>query len=218
MSSWVHFPLCKELRLNSLSLQTNSVQDIYFISLPYCKCLTSVWQNHKPFSIQFSVILNTAKENTPPNTPEPLEMISLPLWLGPQGCSVIHLCFPSWAFLSYPKWQFQIPPSFSHFWLVWLPLHSEHIILALNCPGLGASQVVLLVKNLPANAEDARGKSSIPESGRSLGGRNGYPLQFSCLENSVDRGAWQATAHGVTEESQLSDLAQNWQGQRRIPG
>ena len=104
VSSWVHFPLCRELRFKSLSLQTNSVQDIYFTNLPYCKCLTSVWQNHKPFSIQFSVILNTAKENTAPNTSEPLEMISLPLWLGPQSCSVIHVCFPSRAFLSSPKW------------------------------------------------------------------------------------------------------------------
>ena len=40
---------------------------------------------------------------------------------------------------------------------------------------------------------------SISESGRSLGVGNGYPLQYSCLENSVDRGAWQATAHRVTE-------------------
>ena len=39
----------------------------------------------------------------------------------------------------------------------------------------------------------------IPESGRSLGEGNGNPLQYSCLENSVDRGAWQATVHGVTE-------------------
>ena len=51
------------------------------------------------------------------------------------------------------------------------------------------------VKNLPANAGDA---SSISGLGRSLGGGNGNPLQYSCLENSMDRGAWQATVHGVT--------------------
>ena len=58
-----------------------------------------------------------------------------------------------------------------------------------------ASQVVLVVKNLPANAGDA---GSIPESGRSLGG-NFNPFQYSCLENPMDKGAWQAIVHGVTK-------------------
>ena len=55
--------------------------------------------------------------------------------------------------------------------------------------------MVLVVKNLPANAGDARDVSSIPESGRSPGGGNGYPLQYSCLENSMDSGAWQIIVH-----------------------
>ena len=55
-----------------------------------------------------------------------------------------------------------------------------------------------MVKNLPANAGDVREVSSIPGSGRSLEGGNGNPLQYSCLENSMDRGAWRATIHGVT--------------------
>ena len=59
----------------------------------------------------------------------------------------------------------------------------------------GSFQVALVVKNLPANAGDPRDVSSIPESGRSHGGGNGYPLQYSCLENSMDRGAWQITVH-----------------------
>ena len=51
-------------------------------------------------------------------------------------------------------------------------------------------------KNLPVNT----GKVGlIPELGRSPGGGNGYPLQYSCLENPMDRGAWRATAHGVSE-------------------
>ena len=54
-----------------------------------------------------------------------------------------------------------------------------------------------VVKNLPANAEDAREVSLIHGSGRSLGGGNSNPLQYSCLENSMDRGAWWATIHGV---------------------
>ena len=53
-----------------------------------------------------------------------------------------------------------------------------------------ASQVVLVVKNLPANAGDVRDSSSIPGSGRSPGGENGNSLQYFCLENPRDRGAW----------------------------
>ena len=65
-----------------------------------------------------------------------------------------------------------------------------------------ASQVV---KNLPANAGDVRDTSLIPGSGlipgfgRSLGGGHGNPLQYSCLENPMDRGAWWATVHRVAK-------------------
>ena len=52
----------------------------------------------------------------------------------------------------------------------------------------GTSQVVLVVKNPPANAGDVRDLGSIPESGRSPGEGNGNPLQYSCLENPMDRG------------------------------
>ena len=54
-----------------------------------------------------------------------------------------------------------------------------------------------MVKNLPADAGDARDVGSILGSGRSPGEGNGNPLQYSCLENSVDRGAWRAIVHGV---------------------
>ena len=50
-----------------------------------------------------------------------------------------------------------------------------------------------VVTNLPTNAEAARDASSIPESGRSPGVGNGNTLQYSCLENSINRGAWRAT-------------------------
>ena len=49
-----------------------------------------------------------------------------------------------------------------------------------------------MVKNSLANAGDTRDKGSIPGSGRSPGGGHGHPLQYSCLENPTDRGAWQA--------------------------
>ena len=69
----------------------------------------------------------------------------------------------------------------------------------------GASQVALVVKTLPANAGDVRDEASIPGWGRSSGGRNGTPLQYSCLENPMDRGAWWATVHMVpTSGAQLS--------------
>ena len=54
------------------------------------------------------------------------------------------------------------------------------------------------VKNLPANARDAGDSNSIPGSGRSPGEGSGNPLQYSCLENPMDRGARWAIAHGVT--------------------
>ena len=55
-----------------------------------------------------------------------------------------------------------------------------------------ASQVVLVVKNPPANAGDVRDMGSIPGLRRSPGGGHGNPLQNSCLENPIDRGAWRA--------------------------
>ena len=59
-----------------------------------------------------------------------------------------------------------------------------------------ASQVAPVVKNPPASAGDV---GSIPGSGRSPGGGHGNPLQYSCLENPMDRGAWQATVHMVAK-------------------
>ena len=56
-----------------------------------------------------------------------------------------------------------------------------------------------VVKHLPVNAGDARDLGSIPGSGRSPGEGNGNPLQYSCLENPMDRGAWWATVHGVAK-------------------
>ena len=62
----------------------------------------------------------------------------------------------------------------------------------------GASQVELVVKNLPASAGDVRNVGSIPGSGRSPGEGYGSPLQYSCLENPMDRGSWQASVDRVT--------------------
>ena len=56
-----------------------------------------------------------------------------------------------------------------------------------------------MVKNPPANAGDIREANSVPGLGRSPGGRHGNPLQYSCLENLMDRGAWRAMVHRVAE-------------------
>ena len=75
-------------------------------------------------------------------------------------------------------------------------------------PFLELSQAVLVVKNLPANAGDTRDMGLIPESG--IDAREGHsnPFHYSCLENPMDRGAWQAAVHGVAKsQTLLSNLA-----------
>jgi len=62
-----------------------------------------------------------------------------------------------------------------------------------------------VVKNLPANAVDLRDSGLVPGSGRSPGEGNGNPLQYSCLENSMDTGVWRATLQGVAE-SDVSEV------------
>ena len=86
--------------------------------------------------------------------------------------------------------------------LTWLKILSGTIILSYSSAmqevnilnwiqlGSGDSQVVLVIKNLPNNAGDVRDTGSISELGRCPGGGHGEPLQYSCLENPMDRGAW----------------------------
>ena len=62
-----------------------------------------------------------------------------------------------------------------------------------------ASQVVIVVKNPPANSGDLGDVDLIPGSGRSPGVGNGNPFQYSCLENLMDRGAWWVTVHGAAK-------------------
>ena len=62
-----------------------------------------------------------------------------------------------------------------------------------------ASRVLLMVKTMHANARDTRDAGSIPGSGRLPGGGNCNPVQYSCLDNPMDRRAWQAKVHRVTE-------------------
>ena len=73
------------------------------------------------------------------------------------------------------------------------------------------SKVVPVVKNPPANTGDIRNMGSTPGLGRSPGGGHGNSLQYSCLENPIDRGAWQATVLRVAQsQTQLKWLSRNW--------
>ena len=101
------------------------------------------------------------------------------------------------------------PPAVSHQcpMMAWWRRRIAHSVPG-QIPGLCichgfASQVALVVKNPPGIAGDIRDEGLVPGSGRSPGRVNGNPLQFSCLENPMDRGAWWATVHGVAK----SDLA-----------
>ena len=66
-----------------------------------------------------------------------------------------------------------------------------------------------VLENPPANAGDARDVSSVSGSGRSPGADSGNSLQYSCLENSMDREAWKATVHGVTKELDTTEGLNN---------
>ena len=74
--------------------------------------------------------------------------------------------------------------------------------------------MVLVVKNSPAKARDIRDVGLIPGSGRSSGGGHGNPLQYSCLENPMDRGAWQVTDHRIAVR-QLKQLSTQSRGTLR---
>ena len=82
---------------------------------------------------------------------------------------------------------------------------------------LSASQVALIVKNPPANAGDVRDSGLIPGSGRSPGGGHGNPLQYSCLENPMDRGAWWAAVHGVPKSRTRLKRLSTHRGTLKVP-
>ena len=68
--------------------------------------------------------------------------------------------------------------------------------------------MALVVKNLSANAGDIKDTGSVPGLGKSPGGEHGTPLQYFCLENPMDREAWWATVHRITE-SDMTDVTEH---------
>ena len=81
---------------------------------------------------------------------------------------------------------------------IYIPTDNKYnyiYIFTYTCIYTWTSQLVLVVKNPPAKAGDVRDAGSIPGSGRSLGEGHSKPLQYSCLENTMDRGTWWATIH-----------------------
>ena len=100
-------------------------------------------------------------------------------------------CRPGWLDLH------GLPPLLGKWWQQRLTL-SQHCVPD-TCRQPGASLVAPVVKNPLANAGDARNMGPISASERSHGGGHGNSLQYSCLENPMDRGAWWATVHGVTK-------------------
>ena len=109
---------------------------------------------------------------------------------------ILALTLPGWAAWSQPLWvSVSSPVTLQGFGkLIWDHLGAKLLLLV---PYL----VALVVKNPPANAGDRRDVGSLPGSGRSPGGGHGNLLQYSCLGNPMDRGAWQATVHGVEKDS-----------------
>ena len=92
--------------------------------------------------------------------------------------------------------------------LRYLKIHRLQLRLYINLPSFLGFPSGLVVKNLPVNSGAAGDLSSIPGLGRSPGKGNGNPLQCSCLENPMDRGAWRATVYGVAKSrTRLSNWA-----------
>ena len=103
--------------------------------------------------------------------------------------------------ISTVPWSFLIFHDLENFEELWSGISQVSLTILMIRLGLWIQegfQVPLVVKNPPANAGDVR-DGSASELGRSPGGGHGNPLQFSCLEDLMDRGAWQATVYSVTQ-------------------
>ena len=132
----------------------------------------------------------------------------------PLNCREIKPVHPkgnwSWTFIEKTDAKAEAP-------ILWPPDVKSRLILKDSYAGSFPGGIV--VNNLTANAEDTRDESSIPGSGRCPGVANCDALQYSCLENSVDRGAWWVTVHRVAEGwTWLSMHKPSWHQERLRAG
>ena len=109
--------------------------------------------------------------------------------------------------ITYLNICFKNPEELCLTWGIWNSAYSQNQMLPPIMEKIFSGGSV--VKNLPTNAGDA---SSIPELRRSPGKGNGNPLQYSCLGNPIDRGAWWATVHRVTKELSMTKQQQQCHG------
>ena len=125
-------------------------------------------------------------------------------WLSDESSSFLQVSSLNSHGLSYECLQKSLSLPFL-IWPAWISLDMDPVLMiTFNINNLlktllGASQKALVVKNLPANAGDVRDVDSTPGLGRSPGGGHDNPLQYSCLENPMDRGAWRALVHRVAK-------------------
>ena len=112
----------------------------------------------------------------------------------------------NWGFPQGGLWEFTVKLRYGD---LFVP-HTQTILLLVLERIIGTSQVAIVVKNPPARARDLRDVGSIPGLGRSSGAGHGSPLQYSHLENPMERGAWWTTVHrGAKSQTRQSDLAQH---------
>ena len=115
--------------------------------------------------------------------------------------SAIHMSPPSWTSIHLPPHPTALGGQRTRAWApyVTLQIPTDYILYMVMYMFPCHSHMALVVKKLPVNAGDIRDAGLISGLGRSPGEGNGNPLQCSCLENPMDRGAWRAMAHRVTQ-------------------
>ena len=174
---------------------------------PFCRYPNLAWTPNGPYSLFClptfhlflieSELFPCSKAQNPPVVPSSLQgraSMLTPACRDQHSDLILSLNLPRVTFLSFcssPTGLFIVVPQ-----------------IAPSSGRLRASQVALMVKNMPANAGDVGDEGLIPGSGRSPGGWHGNPLQYSCLENLMDSGAWRATVHRLQRVGyDWSDLA-----------
>ena len=162
-------------------------------------------------SLQSCPTLCDPRDSSPPGSPVP---------------GILQARTLEWVAISFSnarKWKMKVKP-LNRAWLLATPWTAAHQAppsmgfsrqeywSGLPLPSLGDGTCSIVNSTIKESSCLTGDLGSIPELGRSLGGGNGNPFQDSCLENSMDRGAWQATVHGVTESDTTEWLIHTREG------